>query len=106
MTGTPKLDIWVAAEDFDHDSTSIIGLHLAGCDGALNCTTLSKQRQSFEQNDFGEDFGLLTVTMPAIDELIDAGSWVALGIVVPDDSEDDVWLAFDTTRHPARGYLN
>ena len=57
-------------------------------------------------HDFGEDFGLLTVTVPAIDELIDTGSWVALGIVAPDDSEDDVWLAFGTTRHPARGYLN
>ncbi|MEM7140721.1 MAG: HD-GYP domain-containing protein [Actinomycetota bacterium] len=103
--GTPKIDIWVAAEDFDLGSTSIIEVHLAECDGGLNCTSLSKQQQAFDQAGFGDDFGMLSVVMPSIDEEIDAGNWLALGITVPNSSDDDVWLAFDTIDHPARGYL-
>lgn len=104
-TGRPVLDIWLAAEDFDEDSHSMIEVHLAECDAVASCTTLSQIRWEFDQADFGADFGRATITLPPIDELVNAGNWIAVGIVVPNDSDDDVWLAFDTVDHPARGFL-
>ena len=105
-TGTPKLDIWVAAEDFDLDSRSSFVANVAECTSPEDCTTLATAQVFFDQSDFGSDFGLVTVSFTPIDETIDAGNWLALGIIVPNESDDDVWLAFDTTAYPSRGYLD
>lgn len=104
--GTPRVEIWAAAADFADGSQSAFTVHLAKCDAPDSCDALGTRTTSFDQSDFGDDFGRMTVDLPPIDVVIDAGHWLAIGVTVPFSSDDDVWFAFDTASYPARGSLN
>ncbi len=104
--GTPRLDIWVAARDFDLSSRSSLTASLVACPSVgQDCTVLSTAVSTFRQADFGSTFGLLTITLPGVDVLVPAGNRIGVAVTVPKTSDDDVWIAFDTADHPSRGSL-
>jgi HD-GYP domain-containing protein (c-di-GMP phosphodiesterase class II) len=104
--GTPRLDIWAAARDFDLGSQSSLTASLVVCPpSGQGCTLLSTAVSTFRQADFGSSFGLLTITMPEVNVFLPAGSRVGVAVTVPKSSDDDVWIAFDTVDYPSRGSL-
>ncbi|NIR35398.1 MAG: hypothetical protein GWO22_05055 [Actinobacteria bacterium] len=69
------------------------------------CRVLSSGSASFTQASFGADFGLVTVTMPPVDESIPGAHWLAVVLAVPDDADRDLWVVFDSVDYPSRTLL-
>lgn len=102
LPGDARLEIWVAARDFDPSRTGrfVVGLH--GCDGnAAGCALLGSTAVAFDQAEFGGDFGRVSATVPVIDATLVAGQSFVMTIATDNDSEDELWFAYGTVDHPA-----
>ncbi|MEQ8842839.1 MAG: hypothetical protein RIB98_17805 [Acidimicrobiales bacterium] len=104
--GTPRLELWAAAADFDRNATIELTASLSTCHGYLECEELSTRSVAFRQADFGGGFGRVSVVMPAIDTIVPAGDYLLIGLSVPLTSGGDAWVAFDSSDYPSRAFLD
>lgn len=107
LTATPRLEIWVAAVGFDPAASAAVTARVAVCRGYFTtCDELGTATGAFDQADFGEGFGRLVISLPPVDEALEADELLAIGVAVPASSGSDVWLAFDTASHPSRVHFD
>lgn len=106
LSGTPRLQIWAAAENFDQSKVGEVLVGVFDCNESRNhCTLLTSGSSGFDQSSFGADFGLVTVTMASLDGEIAAGRTLVVTVVVGTSSETDLWLAYGTTSYAANFVL-
>lgn len=104
--GTPVIDIWAAVEEFDLSKEGWIQASFVVCNQVLtSCDIEAQATRRFRQADFGNGFGRVTIPMPAIDVTIPAGHFAVVAITAPNESDRDLWLAFDSAAHQSFGYL-
>jgi hypothetical protein len=103
IVGTPALVVWAGIKDFDTDKTGRLAAGIYDCNsGHGSCTLLASGTTSFDQNDFGSDYGQVTVTMGAIDHTFAANRTLVVKVAPRNTSDDDLWLAYGTTTYPTR----
>ncbi len=107
IRGVPVLDVWVATKDFDTGKTGRVVAGIYDCaNNMTDCNLLASGASRFSQSAFGAGFGKVVLVMPAVDVTIAADRGILLKIGVPNDSDDDLWLAYGATAQPMRLSLN
>ena len=101
LSGNVEVTLFSAMKDFTTDKRGHIQVYLRDCTGN-SCTTIASgsldRRQWNDASGWSED----TILLSGLSYTVAAGRQLELKIVVHDDSDDDMWFAYDTTTHPAR----
>ncbi len=95
-----SLVLWTAAKDFNSGKREIVEAGLFECDSDGSDCSLITQTESdiSSSNTWTErtiDFGTVIETIPS-------GRALAVKVTVGDDSDDDMWLAYDAAGYPSR----
>ena len=101
LRGTPSLELWAAAKDFDTGQSGqiVVGIYDCAADKS-GCVLLASGAASFNQATFGATFGRVVIVMPSIDATITAGRGLMLKVAPIGESADDLWLAYGATAYP------
>ncbi len=103
LLGWGTLTIFAATKDFASGKTGRFAIGLFDCDGSgSNCSALATQSASFDQANFGGNFGAVTVNFGSIDHTFASGRTLVLKLATASDSDDDLWFAYGTNTYPAR----
>lgn len=101
LSGQPRLEIWAATRELDPSKSGMIVAGIYDCrTNKTDCVPLGSGSATFAQSTFGDGFGRVVITMPPIDHTLAGNRGLMLKVAVPNDSEDDLWLAFATTTYP------
>ena len=104
LSGPTTLTFWSAMKDFGTGKRGIVDAGLYNCNKKMsNCSLIAQGQQdvadwSGSSTTWVErtiDFGDLNYNIPG-------GRSLVLKIVVGNDSDDDMWFAYDTTSYPSR----
>ncbi len=102
ISGQVTLTFWSAMKDFEDDKGGRVEAFLLDCNpGGNNCVLIDQgSRESTPWSPSGAwvsntiDFGSVTYSIASNRSL-------AIKVVVGDDSDDDMWFAYDTTAYPS-----
>ena len=101
LSGSVEVTLFSAMKDFTTDKRGHIQVYLRDCTGN-SCTTIASgsldRRQWNDASGWSED----SILLSGLSYTVATGRQLELKIVVHDDSDDDMWFAYDTTTHPAR----
>lgn len=105
VDGGVSMTLWSAAKDFRNDKAGAITVYLRDCSGTT-CTTIGSVHHSepiwqggsatWRAFDLEIATGMYTVA---------ANHWLELKVIVPDDSEEDLMFAYDTTTYDAHIHI-
>ncbi len=105
INGPVTFDFWSAMKDFDTNNRGIVLAGLYECrNNGRNCTQIARQRLRDNPWDtFGTgtwiektiDFGTVVYNVPANRSLV-------VKIVVANNSQDDMWFAYDTVQYDSK----
>lgn len=103
IDGQVTLTFWSAMKDFDQDKGARVEAFLLDCNpGGSTCVLIDQgSRESYPWSASASwvsktiDFGSVTYSIAENRSL-------AIKVVVGDDSDDDMWFAYDTTSYPSR----
>ena len=65
-----------------------------------DCNLLASGSATFDQSEFGSDFGKVTITTGPVNTLLDANRGPLVKIAPTNASGDHVWLAFANANYP------
>ena len=103
LVGTASLRVHVATPDFSTASLGGLVAGISDCSNVLaSCTTIATGQIVFSQEDFGNDFGVATITLGAIDYTVAADHHLVVSMAAPQSMPTDTWLAFGTADYPSR----
>ncbi|MDP9494868.1 MAG: hypothetical protein M3P87_06470 [Actinomycetota bacterium] len=102
ISGQVTLTFWSAMKDFEDDKGGRVEAFLLDCNpGGNNCVLIGQgSRQATPWTTSGSwvsntiDFGSVTYS-------ITSNRSLAIKVVVGDESDDDMWFAYDTTAYPS-----
>ncbi|MEX0826446.1 MAG: protein kinase [Acidimicrobiia bacterium] len=101
LAGNVEVTLFSAMKDFTTDKRGHIQVFLRDCTGNSCTTIVSGSLDRGQWNDasgWSED----TIVLSDVNYTVAAGRQLELKIFVDDDSDDDMWFAYDTTTHQAR----
>jgi tRNA A-37 threonylcarbamoyl transferase component Bud32 len=101
LAGNVEVTLFSAMKDFTADKRGHIHLYLRDCTGN-SCTTIASS--SLDRGPWNDASGWSedTIVLSDVNYTVAAGRQLELKIFVDDDSDDDMWFAYDTTTHQAR----
>lgn len=105
IDGGVSMTLWSAMKDFTPNKAGAIVVFLRDCFNA-SCTTIGvinyaqPDWQSGSSNWHSVDLAITVGTYT-----MDAGHWLELKIVVPEQSDDDLWFAYDTVSYDAHMHV-
>ncbi|MEX1093741.1 MAG: hypothetical protein WEF28_11365 [Acidimicrobiia bacterium] len=107
IDGGVSIEFWSAMKDMDDDKKGVIGAYLLECNPAGNNCALIGQGSS-QKNPWSNSGSWVrrVIDFGHIDHDIPSGRALALKITVGNNSDDDMWLAYDTTSFPSALVIN
>jgi hypothetical protein len=101
LAGNIEVTLFSAMKDFTADKRGHIQVYLRDCTGN-SCTTIGSGSLDRGQWNGASGWNEDTIVLSDVNYTVAAGRELELKILVDDDSDDDMWLAYDTTTHQAR----
>jgi hypothetical protein len=101
LSGNVEVTLFSAMKDFTTDKRGHIQVYLRDCTGN-SCTTIASGSLDRGQWNDASGWSEDTILLSGLSYTVAAGRQLELKIVVHDDSDDDMWFAYDTTTHSAR----
>jgi len=106
ISGSARLTLWSAVKDFKTDKPASITAFLMDCDAnGDNCTEIASATVSRADWDTADSGSWIkdTFEFGSVNHTFAADRHIGVKVVVDDvPGADDMWLAYDTTAHPAR----
>ena len=101
LAGNVEVTLFSAIKDSTADKRGYIQVYLRDCTGN-SCITIASgsldRGQWKDASGWSED----TIVLSVVNYTVAAGHQLELKILVDDDSDDDMWFAYDTATHQAR----
>ena len=101
LAGDVEVTLFSAMKDFTADKRGYIQVYLRDCTGN-SCTTIASGSLDRGQWNDASGWSEDTIVLSGVNYTVAAGRQLELKILVDDDSDDDMWFAYDTTTHQAR----
>ena len=97
LAGSVKLTLFAATKNFDDDKEGVLLALIEDCNASLTeCNTIASAMAVFDQDWFGAWFGDVTLDFADVFYSVSAGRRLTVKVIVYEDSEDDLWFAYDT----------
>jgi hypothetical protein len=93
--------IWAATKDFDVNVTGRLEVYVMDC--GSSCEVLASRSANVSGS---SSFSKVTIGTPAPSHVFATGRSLVVRVVVPEDSQADVWLAYGTSTYNARVHLS
>jgi outer membrane biosynthesis protein TonB len=101
LDGTVTVTLWSATKDFQINRAGAITAYLGDC--SSSCTTIGSVHYAAPNWQSGSPgWRSVNLTIQTGSYGVPAGHWLQLKIIVTNDSEADLWFAYDTTAYPSR----
>ena len=100
LEGPAQATIWTAMKDFTDDKTGIVDVYLVDCDASGDDCQIIAQGQINRAQ--GGGWSEETVDFGDVNHTVASGRSLALKIVVNDNSDDDMFFAYDATSYQSR----
>ena len=102
MPDAVTVTLWTAMRDFEPGKKGSLLIHLRDFDGATYTPISSTLFNKVDWQEGSSTWQELSFSFPTAGIELAAGHQLELKIVVNEQSEDDLWFAYDTTAYPAR----
>ncbi len=103
LDGPVTLTFWSAMKDFEDDKKGSVRAFLLDCNGAGNdCDTIDAANRTDNPWSPSEDWTAKTISFGPVKYSLPAGRALAVKIIVRDNSNDDIWFAYDAAAYPSR----
>ncbi|MFQ5352472.1 MAG: hypothetical protein ACE5D3_05285, partial [Candidatus Binatia bacterium] len=94
--------LWTAMKDFSATKQGSLLIYLRDFNGTSYTTISAALFTSADWLDGSSAWQTLSRTFPIAGRTLAAGHQLELKIIVTEQSDDDLWFAYDTTAYPAR----
>jgi hypothetical protein len=102
INGQVTLNFWSAMKDFEDDKVGLVEAFLLDCSpGGGGCVLIDQASRESDPWNPSETWVSKTIDFGVVTYSIAADRSLALKLVVGDDSDDDMWFAYDTTSYPS-----
>ena len=96
ISGDALIDIWAAVKDYQGDKNGIISIYLRDYDGSSHTEIADGTVFSADWHSGSRNFVERMAQIPEISYTIVAGHELELFMVVENESDDAMWIAYDT----------
>lgn len=104
LTGTVELRVWTAMKDFRTDKGGSLNAYLRDCDSTgASCTSIGSATLTAAAWSGGSSTWVQkTLSFGTLNYTVAQGRTLELKLIVPNSSDDDMLLAYDTTGYPSQ----
>ena len=105
LVGMATIPLWTAMKDYKDDKAGAVTAYLRDYNGStyteIGNGTVFKANWQGGSSTFLQE----TITIPGLSYTIPAGNMLEVKIIVPVNSDDYMWFAYDTSSHPTKVQL-
>jgi hypothetical protein len=102
LNGPVDLQVWAAVKQFDNKLGRFTAALQVCSTNLSSCRTLAQANAVVDQSQGPGGFIPVDLSFGQQNETITASEVLSVKIVVDNNSDDDLWLAYDTLSHPSR----
>jgi hypothetical protein len=103
IDGQVTLTFWSAMKDFEEDKGGRVEAFLLDCNpGGNSCVLIDQGSRESDPWSASGTWVSNTIDFGSVTYSIADNRSLAIKVVVGDDSDDDMWFAYDTTSYPSR----
>lgn len=104
IAGSVELRLWTAMKDFRTDKGGALNAYLRDCDASgAGCSTIATASLNQAAWAGGSTTWVQkTLSFGNVAYTVAQGRTLELKLIVPNSSDDDMWLAYDTTGYPSQ----
>ncbi len=107
INGGVSLEFWSAIKDMEDDEKGVVEAHLLECTpGGSSCVLVGQKTIQKNPWSNSESWVKQVVNFGHIDHDVPSGRSLAVKITVGNNSDDDMWFAYDTTSFPSALIIN
>ena len=99
IAGKVKLPLWSAVKNFRTGARGVVNLYVYDSDGATSTLIGSGIWDEINWQIGTPDFVQKTITIQNVDYLLPAGHYLEIVLTVGEESEDAMWIAYDTVSY-------